>query len=68
MEARGSEFAILDPLFSMLKITVDTYGHLVPGGNRQAIDDLDERVTSRENAEAATGCHGQVGTGNGHNW
>jgi integrase len=25
-----------------IKITVDTYGHLVPGGNRQAVDRLDE--------------------------
>ena len=27
-----------------LKITVDTYGHLVPGGNRQAVDKLDEAL------------------------
>jgi hypothetical protein len=25
-----------------IKITVDTYGHLVPGGNRQAVDRLDD--------------------------
>jgi integrase len=25
-----------------IQITVDTYGHLVPGGNRQAVDRLDE--------------------------
>jgi integrase len=30
---------------SSIKVTVDTYGHLVPGGNRQAVDRLDERVT-----------------------
>jgi integrase len=27
-----------------IQITVDTYGHLVPGGNRQAVDRLDEVV------------------------
>jgi len=25
-----------------IQITVDTYGHLVPGGNRQAVDRLEE--------------------------
>lgn len=25
-----------------IQITVDTYGHLVPGGNRQAVDKLDD--------------------------
>jgi integrase len=25
-----------------IKITVDTYGHLIPGGNRQAVDRLDD--------------------------
>ena len=29
---------------SSIKVTVDTYGHLVLGGNRQAVDKLDERV------------------------
>jgi integrase len=28
-----------------IKITVDTYGHLVPGGNRQAVDKLDDPQT-----------------------
>lgn len=27
-----------------IQITVDTYGHLVPGGNRQAVDKLDDAV------------------------
>ena len=39
---------------SSIKVTVDTYGHLVPGGNRQAVDKLDERVTVGDNAETAT--------------
>jgi integrase len=38
---------------SSIKVTVDTYGHLVPGGNRQAVDKLDERVTVSEEKEAA---------------
>ena len=25
-----------------IQVTVDTYGHLVPGGNRQAVDRLDD--------------------------
>ncbi|MGH7961840.1 MAG: tyrosine-type recombinase/integrase [Candidatus Binatia bacterium] len=29
---------------SSIQITVDTYGHLVPGGNRAAVDRLDEPV------------------------
>ena len=39
---------------SSIKITVDTYGHLVPGGNRQAVDKLDERLALDTN-HAATG-------------
>ena len=34
---------------SSIKVTVDIYGHLVPGGNRQAVDKLDEQV--KVNAE-----------------
>jgi integrase len=29
---------------SSIKITVDTYGHLVPGANKKAVDKLDEFV------------------------
>jgi len=32
---------------SSIAITVDLYGHLIPGGNRQAVDRLDEPVISR---------------------
>src|SRR5262249_26073626 len=39
---------------SGIQITVDTYGHLVPGGNRQAVDKLDERVPVKADQEAAT--------------
>src|SRR5262245_17333895 len=39
---------------SSIKVTVDIYGHLVPGGNRQAVDKLDERVAVRADQEAAT--------------
>ena len=31
---------------SSIKITVDTYGHLVPGANKQAVDKLDDVVNS----------------------
>jgi len=39
-----------------IRITVDTYGHLVPGGNRQAVDKLDglENATIR-NPDATSG-------------
>jgi len=33
---------------SSIKVTVDTYGHLVPGGNRQAVDRLDEVIVKSE--------------------
>jgi integrase len=39
---------------SSIKVTVDIYGHLVPGGNRQAVDKLDERVAVTEDKDAAT--------------
>ncbi|MEE8075406.1 MAG: hypothetical protein V3T60_07280, partial [Candidatus Binatia bacterium] len=29
---------------SSIRITVDTYGHLVPGSNRQAVDRLDDDI------------------------
>ena len=32
---------------SSIAITVDLYGHLIPGGNRQAVDRLDEPVLPR---------------------
>jgi hypothetical protein len=38
---------------SSIKVTVDIYGHLVPGGNRQAIDKLDERVKVNAEKKAA---------------
>ena len=33
---------------SSIRITVDTYGHLVPGSNRQAVDRLDDIVDSTQ--------------------
>lgn len=39
---------------SSIKMTVDTYGHLIPGGNRQAVDKLDVRVpTEKQNGDLA---------------
>jgi integrase len=35
---------------SSINVTVDIYGHLVPGGNRQAVDRLDDVVPSRKTA------------------
>jgi integrase len=36
---------------SSINITVDTYGHLVPGGNRQAVDRPDEPVPVKQESE-----------------
>lgn len=33
-----------------IQITVDTYGHLVPGGNRAAVDRLDDEPVAQPNA------------------
>jgi integrase len=42
--AQGESLAyVRDQLgHSSIQITVDTYGHLVPGSNRQAVDRLDD--------------------------
>jgi integrase len=37
-----------------IKVTVDTYGHLVPGGNKAAVDRLDEPLTATVRNPAAT--------------
>ena len=37
-----------------IKITVDTYGHLVPGGNRAAVDKLDGLETATVRNPGAT--------------
>jgi len=37
-----------------IQITVDTYGHLVPGANRQAVDRLDDEILTTYGQEA--GC------------
>ena len=36
-----------------IQITVDTYGHLVPGGNRQAVDRLDDEPKRQKEAASA---------------
>jgi integrase len=36
---------------SSIKVTVDIYGHLVPGGNRAAVDKLDLEVAEKAEAE-----------------
>jgi len=37
---------------SSINVTVDIYGHLVPGGNRQAVDKLDDAmpITAKKTA------------------
>jgi hypothetical protein len=40
---------------SSIQVTVDIYGHLVPGSNKQAVDRLDEPVEKHQTeAESAT--------------
>ena len=36
---------------SSINVTVDIYGHLVPGGNRAAVDKLDVAVPEKEPEE-----------------
>jgi len=35
-----------------IQLTVDTYGHLVPGANRQAVDRLDDESEATERTPA----------------
>ncbi len=35
---------------SSIQVTVDLYGHLIPGGNRQAVDRLDDPLAEAESA------------------
>jgi integrase len=37
-----------------IQLTVDTYGHLVPGANRQAVDRLDDESGATERNPGAT--------------
>jgi integrase len=37
---------------SSIKITIDTYGHLIPSANKAAVDRLDEVLTTRRNLYA----------------
>jgi integrase len=55
--AQGESLAyIKDQLgHSSIKITVDTYGHLVPGGNRQAVDRLDDVPGGNSQDQGVTG-------------
>jgi integrase len=46
---------------SSIQVTVDLYGHLIPGGNKQAVDRLDTPVDkSRPEAESAPQTHPHV--------
>jgi integrase len=44
-----------------IRVTVDTYGHLVPGGNRAAVDRLDDPTDATIRNPAAT--YGKAGKG-----
>ncbi len=37
-----------------IQMTVDIYGHLVPGGNRQAVDKLDDAPSGESSAESGS--------------
>jgi len=45
---------------SSIQITVDTYGHLVPGGNRQAVDRLDDVLTTEPEDEEDRNKNGNI--------
>jgi len=45
---------------SSIQITVDTYGHLVPGGNRQAVDRLDDVEVTVEIEQSVESGHKMV--------
>jgi hypothetical protein len=38
---------------SSIQVTVDTYGHLIPGANINWVDGLDRRTTPQQNATSA---------------
>ena len=43
LQAGESMLYVRDQLgHSSIRITVDTYGHLIPGGNKEAVDKLDD--------------------------
>jgi len=42
---------------SSIQITVDTYGHLVPGGNRSEVDRLDDPSPATTRNLSATAPH-----------
>ena len=49
----GKEKYISDQLgHASIAITVDTYGHLIPGGNRQGVNRLDGVTPKGRNSEA----------------
>ncbi len=44
-----------------IQVTVDLYGHLIPGGNRQAVDRLDQLVDkTRFLGESAPEAHPRI--------
>jgi integrase len=54
--AQGESLAYVRDQIShhSIKVTVDTYGHLVPGGNKAAVDRLDDAPAATIRNPAAT--------------
>ena len=50
--AQGESLAYIrdQPGHSSIQLTVDTYGHLIPGANRQAVDRLDDATIRNPDA------------------
>ena len=47
---------------SSIEITVDTYGHLIPAGNRSAVDRLDDaHASSRQENSLDDGLETEIG-------
>jgi hypothetical protein len=46
-----------------IQVTVDIYGHLVPGGNKAAVDRLDKPAEASGRNPAATGTPAAVTSG-----
>ena len=61
LQNRESLDYVQDQLGHSIKVTVDVYGHLVPGANKAAVDRLDEQAPAIE----AGRNRGTVGSGGG---
>jgi hypothetical protein len=46
---------------SSIKVIVNIYGHLVPGGNRQVVDKRNERVSVTADQRGGNGLKSELG-------